>query len=116
MMGLDDLKEDRGIIEKIDWNMTPQKAFEKYQVKSIDGWKYRDLDEVYYFYIDVWKGEAKVFLMKRGLKSAEDVAEVQVPKDLLHECATKNAGDPPSRGQYPIDDSIRQWLMEQLQV
>ena len=116
MMNLDELRKEKDIVANIDWDMTPQEAFQKYQVKSIDGWKYRDLDDVYYFYIDVWKGEARVFLMKRGLKSAEDVAEADVPGDLLKECVKRNAGDPPSRGQYPIDSRIKQWLMEQLQV
>ena len=114
MMDLEELKTKKELIEKIDWDMTPQEAFEKYQVKSIGGWKHRHLDEVYYFYIDVWKEKATVFLMKRGLKSAEDVAEIKIPENLLNECVAKQAGNPPSRGQYPVDAKIKQWLRKQL--
>ena len=115
-MNLEELKRRTEIIDNIDWDLTPQAAFQKYQVKSVNNWTFRDLDEVYHFYVDVWQGKAKVFLMKRGLKTAEDVAEIEVPEDLLHDCVVKNAGDPPVRGQYPIDSAIKNWLKEQLEA
>ena len=116
MMTLDELRNRREILTSIDWELTPQAAFQKYQVKSINSWKYRNLEETYHFYIDVWQGKAKLFLMKRGLKSAEDVAEIDVPEKLLRPCLVKQAGNPPLRGQYPIDSAIKEWLREQLKA
>ena len=115
MLSFDELKKRRDTLSQIDWDLTPQKAFEMYQVKSRDGWKYRNLQEVYHFYIDVYKGKAKVFLMRRGLVHAEDVAEIPVPSDLVSESIVKQTGENPSRGQYPIDVNIRNWIRKELE-
>lgn len=116
MLTLDELKQESDILSQIDWELDPQGAFEAYQVKSKESWKYRHLPVVYHFYIDVWKGEAKVFLMRRDLKTAEDVAEIPVPDSLVNTCLNKQAGGKVPSGQYPVDDSIRDWIISELQL
>jgi hypothetical protein len=114
MLTMDELKGSREILDRIDWDMSPQMAFEAYQVKSIDAWKHRGLDEVYHFYIDVWKGRARVLLMRRSLKNAEDVVELPVPHDLVSACLERQVGARPDSGQYPIDEAIGDWLRREL--
>ncbi len=43
MLTLEELKQQREILSEIDWDLDPQAAFEAYQVKSRDSWKYRKL-------------------------------------------------------------------------
>lgn len=114
MLTLEELKSKPEILQRIDWELTPQEAFEAYQVKSVGSWKHRHLPEVFHFYLDLWKGEAKVFLMRRSLKSAEDVAEISVPPEVVATCLRKHVGERKVRGQYPIDDAIRDWIRSQL--
>jgi hypothetical protein len=114
MLTLEELIQKPDMLSQIDWDLNPQAAFEMYQVKSINSWKYRHLPEVLHFYIDVWKGEAKVFLMRRSLKSAEDIALIPVPTDLIDACLRKLVGASVPSGQYPIDDSIRDWIRSEL--
>jgi hypothetical protein len=116
MLTLEELKQKPDILEEIDWELDPQEAFEAYQVKSKESWKYRHLSDVYHFYIDLWKGNAKVFLMRRSLKSAEDIAEIPLPPDLVNACLEKQAGTKPPSGQYPIDDEIRKWIRSALDL
>ena len=114
MLTLEELKEKPEILRHIDWELDPQEAFETYQVKSAGSWKHRHLPEVFHFYLDLWKGEAKVFLMRRGLKSAEDIAEIPVPPEMVASCLNQHLGGREVSGQYPIDDSIRNWIRSQL--
>ena len=127
MLTLEELKRKPEILQHINWELNPQEAFqfscardigivafEAYQVKSVGSWKHRHLPEVFHFYLDLWKGEAKVFLMRRSLKSAEDVAEIPVPSEMVASCLKQHVGKREVRGQYPIDDSIRDWIRSQL--
>jgi hypothetical protein len=97
-----------------DTPITPREAFESYQVRSRDSWKYRALPEVYQFYLDVWQGKAKVLLMLRSLKSAQDVAEVAVPGHLVLSCLMRQVGDRMESGQYPLDAPVIEWLPKEL--
>ena len=106
-MTLDELRQTPAVLDRIDWDMTPQEAFETYQVKSPNSWRSRSLPEVYHFAVDVLRGEAKVVLIRRNLKEAEEVAELPVPPALVS--AALGGGAPP-HGQYPLDDAVKAWL------
>jgi hypothetical protein len=114
MLTIEQLKGQPEILRRIDWDLDPQEAFEAYQVKSKDSWKYRDLPEVFHFSLYVWKGEARVFLVRRSLKSAEDIAEIAVPPELVSACLRKQAGEPVPSGHYAIDDTVRDWIRAEL--
>jgi len=107
MLTLEELIQKPDMLSQIDLDLNPQAAFEMYQVKSINSWKYRHLPEVLHFYIDVWKDIGKVFLMRRSLKTAEDIALIPVPTDLIDACLRKRVGAPVPSGQNPIYDPIR---------
>ena len=110
MLTFDELKERRDIIEAIDWNLTPQEAFQAYQIKSIDAWKHRAPADVYYVYISVWQNEASVVLVKRTVKDSEEIAILPVPQDLVTASLPHQPGKPIPHGQYPLDQGIRNWL------
>ena len=116
MLTLSDLKARRDLVAKIDWDMTPQQAYEAYQIKSIGAWKNRSLPDVYYFLVAVWNQEAKVQLVKRTLKDSEEIAEVEPPARLLADCVSAQAGDPPAYGQYPLDEGLKNWLRAELEA
>jgi hypothetical protein len=52
--------------------------------------------------------------MRRSLKSAEDIALIPVPTDLIDACLKKQAGEPIASGQYSIDDQISDWIRSEL--
>lgn len=115
MMTLEELKERRDILENIDWEMTPQDAFQLYQLKSAGRFQQRDPPEIYYFYVDVWLGEnVRLVLVHRQIMQVEEVAEVPLDESLLLRCIEKFGGSPRSPGQYPIDGAVKERLKEML--
>ena len=116
MLGLEELKRDRDLVESIDWEMTPRQAFETYQLKSVDNWRHRNLEPVLYFYLSTWKGEPRVFLVRRSLKESQEIAEIQAPAHLVAACAAGQEGQDMPRGQLPLDQPLRDWLRRQLGV
>lgn len=114
VLTLEELKNRPDILALIDWDLTPQQAFEAYQLKSINAWKYRSLPEVCLFIIYVFQGQVRLLLVARTLKDTQEIAEIQVPDDLMRACLREQAGDNLARGQYPINDALRTWLKQQL--
>ena len=115
MIDFKELIADREIINQIDWDITPQEAFEAYQIKSPGNIRYRSLPDVLYFSIAVFQGQAEVFLIKRSLKHSEQICLIPVPEDLTAACVARQGGDQAPQGQYAIDDPIRQWLHEKFE-
>lgn len=114
MIEFEHLSRHKDILKGIDWDLTPQEAFEAYQIKSPKGWTYRSLPDVYLFVIYVYKQEAKVILMKRTLKDSEEICLIPVPEPLVSACVTRQGGDIAPHGQYAIDEPIKEWLRIQL--
>ncbi|MBW2621963.1 MAG: hypothetical protein JRD68_03585 [Deltaproteobacteria bacterium] len=114
MTDWENLKNNKELLAGIDWDLTPQEAFQKYQIKSINAWKHGSPPDVYYFYVSVRRGDKRVVLVKRTLKHTEIIHEIPVPVHLVEACLTEQAGNNPRSGQYDIDNSIRAWLLEKL--
>jgi hypothetical protein len=116
MMTLDQLKEDRALINQIDWDMTPEEAVRLYLEwgNNWAGGKYvirSKNDVVYYFVVNTWKETPRVFLVKRNSESAEELAEFDLPepvKSLLLDSVGHQ------QGVYAIDGPVRQWLEKEL--
>jgi hypothetical protein len=114
MLNLEGLKRDKQLLAEIDWDMTPRKAFEEYQLKSVDNWKYHSNSPAYYFYVSTWRGEAKLLLIKRSLKHSEDLAEIDAPEDLMLDCINSQQGEDMPRGQLPLTLALKNWLQKEL--
>ena len=114
MIDWENLKNNKELLSGIDWDLTPQEAFQKYQIKSINAWKQGSPPDVYYFFVFVRRGDRRVVLVKRTLKDTEIIHEIPVPDHLVKACLTEQAGDNPRSGQYAIDKNIRAWLHEKL--
>ena len=84
MLSLEDLKADPALVARIDWHITPQEAFETYQLKSPGNWRGGNLPPVVYFYISTWKGPApRLYLVERSLKHSEELSSLSSPSSLL---------------------------------
>ena len=114
MFDLRGLKDHPEILSQVDWEITPRQAFEAYQIKSRDSWKYRGLAEVYYFYLSLWKGESKIILMKRGYVESQEIARLDPPADLAAKCAADCEQMP--RGQCALDEPLKKWLKAELGI
>ncbi len=118
MWGLDELKVHRDIIDRIDWEMTPEKAVETY-LEWGTGWTRKDDfvrysgQEALYFVIYEWEKPAQITLIRRTMKEADEIAKIPAPPELISS-AIAAGGRKPGVGVYAITDELKRWLKEAL--
>jgi hypothetical protein len=118
MWGLEELKGHREILNRIDWEMTPEKAVETY-LEWGTGWSrkgdfVRSVDqESLYFVIYDWEDPPQVTLIRRDARDADEIAKIQVPAELIRK-AVVEGGRKPGVGVYALTDELKQWLQTAL--
>ena len=118
MMGLEELKKSRLLIDSIDWEMTPEEAVRLY-LEWGNNWSggYRMVrskdDETYYFVLNTWEDTPAIFFIRRTYEGAEELAKIEVPVDLKKQLLKENGVH---KGVYAIEDEIRDWLRDELDV
>jgi hypothetical protein len=116
MLTLTEIRQNRNLANSIDWAMTPEKAVEMY-LEWGTGWiRGNDFvssssDESYYFVIYDWEKEPPlVTLLHRTVEGAEELAKIEVPKELF-EAACKETGVKPGRGTvHRLNRALKEWL------
>ncbi|CAK8721999.1 Phage protein [Candidatus Electrothrix laxa] len=116
MLSLAELRKNRTLVNSIDWAMTPEKAVEMY-LEWGTGWiRGNDFvssadDESYYFVIFDWEIKPPVVtLIHRTLEGAEELAKIEVPKELF-DAACKEDGIKPGGGTvHRLNRSLQDWL------
>ena len=114
MLTLEELKADRDLVNKIDWNMTQEQAIEMY-LEWGTGWvRGNDFvstmgQESFYFVLYDWLRPPRVTLIKRTTAGADEIAEVEVPEDLFMK-AWQEDGDRPGVGVHPLNHELREWV------
>ena len=120
MLNLTELRKNRALVNSIDWAMTPEKAVEMY-LEWGTGWiRGNDFvassdDESYYFVIYDWETEPPlVTLVHRTLEGAEELAKIEVPKDMF-DAACKEDGKRPGGTVHRLNRSLQDWLNARIQ-
>ncbi|MBF0117551.1 MAG: hypothetical protein HQK79_01855 [Desulfobacterales bacterium] len=115
MMNLEDLKKNMGIVNLIDWDMTPEEAVRLY-LEWGNNWTrgnyvVRSKDDVaHYFVVNTWN-DPIIYLIKRNSEDAIELAHIEIPQDLKNQFM-ESIGH--NKGVYAIDDKIREWLKSKL--
>ena len=118
MWGLEELKTHREIIDRLDWEMTPELAVETY-LEWGTGWARKDKfvrfpdQEALYFVIYDWEKPAQVTLLRRTMKDADEIAKIPVPAEMVAR-AVQAGGRKPGVGVYALTEELAEWLREQL--
>jgi len=118
MLGLEELKIHREIVDRIDWEMTPEKAVETY-LEWGTGWTRKDDfvrypgQEALYFVIYDWEKPAQVTLIRRTMKEADEIAKIPAPPEMVSK-ACEESGRKPGVGVHAVSDELKAWLKEAL--
>ena len=118
MLNLQELKANRGLVNKIDWNMTQEKAIEMYLewgtgwIRGHDFVSYMG-QESYYFVLYDWENPPQVTLLRRTTEGTEELAKVPVPDDLFRS-ALKDDGYKPGVGVHSLNQSLKEWICSQI--
>jgi hypothetical protein len=116
MLTTEELKADRKLVNKIDWNMTQEKAIEMY-LEWGTGWvRGNDFvstmgQESIYFVLYDWLKPPRVTLIRRTTAGAEEIAEIEVPEELFIK-AWQEDGDRPGVGVHPLNQELKKWVCQ----
>ena len=120
MKGLQDIKDDKELLEKINWDMKPrpkvQRSVNETEQQMGDLSRQLREREGFYFYIEVIYGQAVVFLYENYPDgSGKYIAEItDVPQDMLNKAVEEAGGSLEQHGKYPLNEDIKNWLRNKL--
>jgi len=113
MKTLEEVKGNRGLVNSIDWDMTPEEAVRLY-LEWGNNWsrgnyviKSKD-DITHYFVLSTWEEKPVVYLVRRNSEQATELAKIDLPEDLVTDFLKMK------KGVYAVEGEIRDWLLEQL--
>ncbi len=117
-MGLQELRQRRDIIDKIDWDMTPEKAVDMYLEWGAGWTRGNDFvrsgdEESYYFVIYDWETPPQVTLLRRDSKEVEELAKIPVDKELFF-TSIEEGGKKAGVGVYNPTKELKKWLSKVL--
>jgi len=115
-MELNEIKQDRNLINSIDWEMTPEEAVRLY-LEWGNNWArgnyvIRSKDDVsHYFVINTWGEEPIIYLIRRNSEEAVELATIPMPEKLKKHFLDSIGHN---RGVYSIEGEVREWLQKEL--
>jgi hypothetical protein len=115
MMELEGLRKDHELINAIDWDMTPEEAVTLY-LEWGNNWTHGKMvksknDVSHYFVVNTWDKPPKIYLIRRNLEEAVELAIIDMPEKLRKHFLESVAYN---KGVYAINEELRAWLEEQL--
>ncbi|MGD9504798.1 MAG: DVU0772 family protein [Syntrophobacteraceae bacterium] len=119
MWGLEELKAQRDVIDRIDWEMTPEGAVETF-LEWGTGWSRKgDFvrfvgQDALYFAVYAWEEPPQITLIRRNMRDAEEIAKIRAPEELVR-ATIEEAGRKPGVGVYALNDALKEWLRSALE-
>lgn len=116
MLQLNEIKNNKHLVNAIDWDMTPEEAVRLY-LEWGNNWArgnyvIRSKDDVsHYFVVDTWGPVPKIYLIRRNSEEARELAEIDMPENLKKRFL-ESVGH--HKGVYSIEGEIKTWLQQQL--
>ncbi|MDX9786894.1 MAG: hypothetical protein RBT11_08965 [Desulfobacterales bacterium] len=118
MMTIDDIRNDKSLLNQIDWHMTPEEAVRLY-LEWGNNWAHsnfviRSRDDVsYYFVVNTWGKIPVIYLIRRNSDEAVELAGIELPAEI-GERFLNSVGY--NKGVYAVDGELREWLQGALNV
>ncbi len=117
MMTMEELKNDRNLVNEIDWTMTPEKAVDMYLEWGAGWTRGHDFvsgnDESIYFVIFDWEDTPQATLICRNMSEATEIAKIAVPENLFKE-ACEEDGKRPGGTVHRLNDKLINWLAHEI--
>ncbi len=104
------LKLSNSTVAEIEWNMTPDLAFCTFSAKGLRDDLTNTDERVCYFFIDNYGEEPKLYLMERGTRHVNILAEITAPVAMMNDCIINHGSPLSSKDNFPVDASLRAWL------
>ena len=114
MAKFNELTLSDGSAISIEWDMTPDLAFCMFSAKGLRDELSSGDERVCYFFIDNYGESPILYLMERGNRFVNILAEVDAPDDLLHECIRRQGHTLNVKDNFPVDETLKCWIMAEV--
>ena len=115
MLTLEEHKQDRDLVDNINWEMTPEEAVRLYlewgnNWARGDGYVIRSKNDFsHYFVVNCWSKPYYIYLIRRNSDEAVELAKFEVPNQYQRPvCELK--------GVYALEGELKNWLKKELAV
>ena len=117
-MGLEELKKQRDIVNRIDWTMTPEKAVDMYLEWGAGWTRGHDFvmsseDYSIYFVLYDWEDPPQATLLKRSAKEVVELAKIPVDPDLF-KASIEESGYKAGVGVHAPNRELKKWISERI--
>lgn len=116
MFTLEEIRNNKNLINEIDWDMTPEEAVRLY-LEWGNNWASGNYvirspkDVSHYFVLNTWGDRPKIYLVKRNSEKAEEIAEFHLPENLEKQCQREYGK---LKGVFALEGDIKDWLKSEL--
>jgi len=108
------LKLSNTTAANIEWEMTPDLAFCTFSAKGLRDTLSNTGERVCYFFIDNYGDEPRLYLMERGTRYVNILAEVKAPLTMMVDCIVNHGSSLSSKDNFPIDPTLKSWLINEV--
>lgn len=98
----------------IEWEMTPDLAFCTFSAKGLRDALTNTDERVCYFFIDNYGDEPKLYLMERGTRYVNILAEVKAPLTMLNDCIIDHGCPLSTKDNFPVNSTLKAWLLSEV--
>lgn len=112
MLELSEIAKDRKLIDRIDWEMTPEEAVRLY-LEWGNNWTrgnyvIRSKDDItHYFVVNTWGERPVIYLIRRNSEEAVELAMFNMPA-AVESAFLATVGN--HKGVYAVEGPVRDWL------
>lgn len=99
---------------RVEWDMTPNLAFCTFSAKGLREGLTNTRERLCYFFIDNWGDTPKLYLMERGVRHVNILAEVKAPPEMVTNSIINQGGTAASRDNFPVDAVLKDWLIAEV--
>lgn len=108
------LKLSNSTAANIEWEMTPDLAFCTFSAKGLRDELSNSGERVCYFFIDNYGELPRLYLMERGTRYVNILAEVNAPVEMMHDCIISHGSPLSSKDNFPVDAALKAWLLREV--
>ncbi len=115
MTTLNEIKNNIGLVNKIDWEMTPEEAVTLY-LEWGNNWAHGRViksknDVSHYFVVNNWGKTPVVYLIRRNSDKAEELGKFDIPSDVRKKFLESVSNN---KGIYSIEGVVKDWLQKSI--
>ena len=108
------LKLSSSTIANIEWEMTPDLAFCTFTAKGLRDDLTNTDERICYFFVDNYGDTPKLYLMERGTRHVNILAEINAPVAMMNDCILNHGSPLSSKDNFPVDDDLKKWLISEV--